>query len=1012
MEVSLLEVSDSYFADPSSSCKKARDDPLNYKTETLPNGLKIFYIEDVDPMTKNSAAALQVQIGSDYDFDDFQGVAHFLEHMLFMGSRKYPNVNYFENLISSNNGQSNAFTEHDKTCYHFTVPNHVFMDALDAFACFFTGPLFDSTTVDKEINAINAEHMKNIMQPNARLNALIKEFIVSEHPSHKFATGSLETLVKEDPEALRNALVIFFNRFYSAHLMTLFVYHNNVDVSTTNEIREMFKKIPTRSVQAVRYPPKIFSSASGTSAVRSKIQIVEAQSINDSHIMCVINELDRSPDFSDLAIELIEKLFNSEQSDSMRSYLIRHGYAVNMITHVMATYPVKMIFIVEIELTSKGFINRYQVLDIVREHSNPEYLNYAKVQERINEIYHDINSSVRLEFLDCSKKDAMTFILDLIDNMPPSSSVIAKVKAKAFSLNDILVHKLYPPSQSQTLETLRKAMTTMHTNTDLVIFITPHVDEANLTDKHYGIKYKTFVVDWNKIQQTIREMNQEEKLKPKPARRKKELPVTQERRKSVQKSAARVAPSRKVSVPAANASRSSINQSSYRQQMVKLQGMPFLADGTRGFFIDNQNQFNSLNTIVVASIEVPEMYAGDKIQNYVHLKMYLGCIFAQYAREIEKMESANYEMSLNPSNEHMVVYAHGPKENFLKAFSKFMSILFAYTDTEKPPVIQDFIFDNALLNLESDLRDFKNEPPFKRVQDILYKNVLPSRYLPVDDLSKRLKTVSHTDWPQILTSVREMMFSNVSLVGIVSNSDQYDQIVKLFCKHLPAANATITATLHQRQQDKIVKFIQRHQEFIEENRDSDVNSAVLYIVKMDDLSKDNVVIQDIILLLEILIGAAFYDDMRNKQQLGYIVTSYVFNINRDNQNRQLCQAFLIQSPNRDVTYLKRQIEDFCTSGFYHRLKVLTDDELSRLKSGLLSNLSETTENINQRALYHYKQILTCAGQAPTFNKKTALLQALQGITKEDVIKYYRQKFIDDRRSIMVGIVGSRGGPTK
>lgn len=55
-----------------------------------------------------------------------QGLAHYLEHMLFMGSSKYPDENEYDSFISASGGSTNAFTECEYTLYHFDIlPQHL-----------------------------------------------------------------------------------------------------------------------------------------------------------------------------------------------------------------------------------------------------------------------------------------------------------------------------------------------------------------------------------------------------------------------------------------------------------------------------------------------------------------------------------------------------------------------------------------------------------------------------------------------------------------------------------------------------------------------------------------------------------------------------------------------------------------------------------------------------------------------------------------------------------------------
>jgi len=69
------------------------------------------------------------------------GTAHFLEHMLFMGSEKYPKINDYKEYISSHGGACNASTSATNTTYHFEVSCPAFEGALDRLSQFFLKPL-------------------------------------------------------------------------------------------------------------------------------------------------------------------------------------------------------------------------------------------------------------------------------------------------------------------------------------------------------------------------------------------------------------------------------------------------------------------------------------------------------------------------------------------------------------------------------------------------------------------------------------------------------------------------------------------------------------------------------------------------------------------------------------------------------------------------------------------------------------------------------------------------------
>ena len=115
-------------------------DRRTYRALELKNGLQVLLVHD--PQAKKSAAAMDVRVGSLADPSEHQGLAHFLEHMLFLGTKKYPQVGEYDKYLSEFQGYNNAFTAREHTNYHFEVNHDGFRGALDRFAQFFIAPLF------------------------------------------------------------------------------------------------------------------------------------------------------------------------------------------------------------------------------------------------------------------------------------------------------------------------------------------------------------------------------------------------------------------------------------------------------------------------------------------------------------------------------------------------------------------------------------------------------------------------------------------------------------------------------------------------------------------------------------------------------------------------------------------------------------------------------------------------------------------------------------------------------
>ena len=112
--------------------------------------------EEEDEGLRKAAAAIIVGAGSYHDPPSTQGLAHFLEHMLFMGTKKYPQENAYDAFLSKNGGSDNAYTEMEHTMYHLEISQEKFFDALDMLAQFFIHPLLLEDAVDRELNSIES----------------------------------------------------------------------------------------------------------------------------------------------------------------------------------------------------------------------------------------------------------------------------------------------------------------------------------------------------------------------------------------------------------------------------------------------------------------------------------------------------------------------------------------------------------------------------------------------------------------------------------------------------------------------------------------------------------------------------------------------------------------------------------------------------------------------------------------------------------------------------------------
>ncbi len=198
---------------------KGPTDHRSYRIVELANGLRCVLVHEAN--ATQSSAAVGVAVGHFHDPNHAQGLAHFLEHMLFLGTEKYPEAESYQRFISQHGGYHNAWTGTEFSNYYFSIDSPYFQAALDRFLHFFYEPLIADHWVEKELQAIEAEFHLKRQDELRRLYQVHKATSNSKHPFSKFSVGNLNTLMHQPDKSLAVQLREFFNRWYSAPRMTL-----------------------------------------------------------------------------------------------------------------------------------------------------------------------------------------------------------------------------------------------------------------------------------------------------------------------------------------------------------------------------------------------------------------------------------------------------------------------------------------------------------------------------------------------------------------------------------------------------------------------------------------------------------------------------------------------------------------------------------------------------------------------------------------------------------------------
>ncbi|QYK03837.1 insulinase family protein [Shewanella zhangzhouensis] len=226
------------------------NDHRQYQYLVLDNALRVLLVSD--PQASQAAASMAVNVGHFDDPAQRLGMAHFLEHMLFLGTEKYPDPAEYHAFINQHGGSNNAWTGTEHTNFFFTINADVFDESLDRFSQFFIAPAFNRELVDRERQAIESEYSLKLKDDVRRMYQVHKETVNPAHPFSKFSVGNLDTL-GGDQDELREELLQFYQTHYSANLMTLCLVSPEPLTALDSMARQYFGAIKNTGLKK-RYP--------------------------------------------------------------------------------------------------------------------------------------------------------------------------------------------------------------------------------------------------------------------------------------------------------------------------------------------------------------------------------------------------------------------------------------------------------------------------------------------------------------------------------------------------------------------------------------------------------------------------------------------------------------------------------------------------------------------------------------------------------------------------------------
>ena len=209
-------------------------------TSVAPNGLPIHRLQ-LDG-TRAVTALVAFDAGARSERPEENGMAHFLEHLVFKGGEKFSDYRAVNETAERIGGQLNAYTSHDLVAFHITVRAEKALEAIDLLTDFVGRPRLDAEELERERGVVIQEIARSNDQPATVAEHLIDHAAFGEHPLGRTVLGPVEHL---RDTFTRDGIVAFRNRRWAGARGGAFVVGNLEHLPANGALDELFGRFPT-----------------------------------------------------------------------------------------------------------------------------------------------------------------------------------------------------------------------------------------------------------------------------------------------------------------------------------------------------------------------------------------------------------------------------------------------------------------------------------------------------------------------------------------------------------------------------------------------------------------------------------------------------------------------------------------------------------------------------------------------------------------------------------------------
>lgn len=455
-------ISDSYIDEP--SIHRASRESLNSSTENF-NG-------------KLAACAVLVGVGSFSEPQQYQGLAHFVEHMIFMGSEKFPVENEFDSFVTKSGGFSNAHTENEETCFYFELDQTHLDRGMDLFMNLMKAPLMLPDAMSRERSAVQSEFEQTHMRDEVRRDQILASLASEGYPHGTFSWGNYKTLKEGvDDSSLHKELHKFYRDHYGSNRMVVALQAQ----LSLDELEELLVRhcadIPTSQQNSIDVSQLNYQKAFRDQFYKDVFLVQPVEDVCKLELTWVLppmkNFYRSKPDM------FISQLIGYEGVGSLCAYLRHHLWCISVVAGVAESSfdsnSIYSLFNICIYLSDDGFDHIDEVLEATFAWVKL-IINSDQLQDSYKESQQIENNNFRFQ-IEPPPIDHVQSIVESFNYLPSK---------------DVLTGpQLYFQYEESAIELLRQHMNKFNFNIMISSYIPYEKNEYDQREPWFGTQFKT-----------------------------------------------------------------------------------------------------------------------------------------------------------------------------------------------------------------------------------------------------------------------------------------------------------------------------------------------------------------------------------------------------------------------------------------------------------------------------------------------------------------------------------------